>query len=122
MTTQPRFRAELYRNKQGHEVWRILGPTGPPVGTDIESDHDMQWILDQMNGVERPLCEMGSQTLFDDGSSPTCEEPLPQPASYAVTVGEQQTRVLCSVCTDKAVSAAIGMGERVEAHRLDEGL
>lgn len=65
---------------------------------------------------------MGKQTLFEDGEYTTCEEPLPQPAVYAVIVGEQESRALCSICTDKAVTAGIGMGESVQAYRLDEGL
>jgi hypothetical protein len=41
-----RTETELYRNAQGHEVWRITDADGTVIAHDISSDHDMQWMRD----------------------------------------------------------------------------
>lgn len=40
----------LYRNDEGHEVWRITGPDGQVIAENVSSDHDAAWIADQITG------------------------------------------------------------------------
>lgn len=35
---------ELYRNSDGHEVWRVYGLDGRVAQDNISSDHDAEWI------------------------------------------------------------------------------
>ena len=39
--------AELYRNSDGHEVWRITDGEGTLIAEDVASDHDMTWLREQ---------------------------------------------------------------------------
>jgi hypothetical protein len=39
--------SELYRDGDGHEVWRILGADGSVESDGVASDHDAEWILGQ---------------------------------------------------------------------------
>lgn len=41
------FTAELYRDAQGHAVWRVYRADGSVEADGIQSDHDMQWLLAQ---------------------------------------------------------------------------
>jgi hypothetical protein len=43
---------DLYRNADGHEVWRILDATGAVVHEDVASDHDAQWLLEQVTAAD----------------------------------------------------------------------
>ncbi len=41
---------ELYRDEDGHEVWRIKEiETGKVLRDGIASDHDYRWLLDAIN-------------------------------------------------------------------------
>jgi hypothetical protein len=41
---------ELYRDENGHEVWRIKEiETGKVLQDGIASDHDYKWLLDSHN-------------------------------------------------------------------------
>lgn len=39
--------SELYRDADGHEVWRIVGADGSVESDGVASDHDAAWILGQ---------------------------------------------------------------------------
>lgn len=45
---------ELYRNANGHEVWRIRDRQGRIVADDIDSDRDAAWIAADLYPVEVP--------------------------------------------------------------------
>lgn len=38
----------LYRDADGHEVWRIVGTDGRVVADGVASDHDAEWIATQV--------------------------------------------------------------------------
>lgn len=40
---------DLYRNDEGHEVWRITDAEGNVVAEDVASDFDAAWIAAQVN-------------------------------------------------------------------------
>lgn len=45
---------ELYRDDDGHEVWRIKeAETGNVLREDIASDRDYRWLLDVFNHGDR---------------------------------------------------------------------
>jgi hypothetical protein len=45
-----RFVGELYRDADGHEVWRVKDvATGEVLREGIASDHDYRWLLDAAN-------------------------------------------------------------------------
>lgn len=39
---------ELYRSDDGYEVWRIRDENGNIAHEDIASDHDAQWLAEQV--------------------------------------------------------------------------
>lgn len=44
----------LYRDENGHEVWRILDTDGAIYADGIASDFDAQWLAEQMVQTTRP--------------------------------------------------------------------
>jgi hypothetical protein len=68
-----RTEAELYRNAEGHEVWRITDADDATViAEDVSSDHDMQWLRDYHEHLHLGDAEATSiaDRLEDDSSEP----------------------------------------------------
>ncbi len=52
---------ELYRDEDGHEVWRIKEiETGKVLRDGIASDHDYRWLLDTVNHGDDYADEQGA--------------------------------------------------------------
>jgi len=48
---------ELYRDDQGHEVWRIVEADGTVAGEGITSDHDASWLFREVGGIYCAECD-----------------------------------------------------------------
>lgn len=42
---------ELYRDADGHEVWRIRSAAGVVVAEGVASDHDAAWLAEAEEGL-----------------------------------------------------------------------
>jgi hypothetical protein len=80
---RPRFtktETELYRNADGHEVWRITRPDGSLVAEDVASDYDMSWFREKEEGLHDVDHTDHDYWLPSWGAQPE-KPPPPRPAS-----------------------------------------